>query len=88
MIKTFETFGLTSAQLGTLKITLTCQVSMPQIEDYTQYEAFSKTLQIVQNITKDQASTIFTRFKVLNRDIASNVYGSWTPNKIKTVRFY
>lgn len=87
MLNTFETFGLTSAQVGTLKIVFTAQVCIP-CETGHELDTFSKTLLNVHDITAEEASTIFTRFKVLNRDIATQTHGLWTPHKIEAVSFY
>lgn len=87
MLKTLETFGLTSAPVGTLKIIFTAQVTIP-CETGHEIDTFSKTLLNVHDITKDEASTIFKRFKVLNPDISAQTHGVWTPYKIETVRFY
>ena len=77
---------LTSAPVGTLKIIFTSQVCIP-CETGHEIDTLSKTLLNVHDITANEASTIFNRFKVLNRDIAAQTHGIWTPYKITKVRF-
>ena len=82
-----KTFDFTSAPVGTLKIIFTAQVCIP-CEIGHEIDTFSKTLLNVHDITADEASTIFTRFKILNPDISAQTHGIWTPYKITKVKFY
>jgi len=87
MLNAFETAGLTSAPIGTLKIVFIASVYIP-CETGCEIDTLSDTLLNVHDITAEEASTIFKRFKVLNRDIAAQTSGTWTPYKLEAVRFY
>ena len=88
ILRTFEAYGLISAPLGTLTIEMSFDIAVPHMDAVNTNDHISKTLQVVRDVTADEASTLFTRFKVLNRDIATMTHGEWAPNKIERIRLY
>ena len=85
MIKTFD---FNSAPIGTLTIKISFDIAVPHLDAINTNDCISKIVQIVHDITADEASALFIRFKVLNRDIASLTHGEWAPNKLQRLRAY